>query len=150
MIGWNLAGLSLSTAALSAAPVPWPLSAQVKIEAPPVSMIGPEFFNPTYTDHRSDATCAGARISLQWHYRATGLAVTALTFDGRQGSRSELARINGWITRLRGDALVRIECGNEGAILSFIDSARAGAPAPTVQISWLNNRAELMGYARFE
>lgn len=123
--------------------------AQPRIPPPPPPM-APEFFNPTYTDHRSDATCTGARMTLTWRYTASGLAVTSLTFRGVPARPGELKNINTWLADMRGDALARVETGNQGAVVAFVDAAYAGTPAPTVKFSWLENRANLLGQYRFK
>lgn len=126
--------------ALSSAPV----AAQVP---PPTAAL--EFFNPTYVEHRSNATCAGAAATLRWRYAAAGVAVTGLTFQGAPASPAELARITAMLKGMPGDVLARIECGKEGALISFIDAAQAGTPARVVKISWHGGRAELVGRYRF-
>lgn len=139
------------TIALAAAFVLAPASApaQQRAPAPPVPAAVPEFFNPTYVDHRSDATCSAARLTLTWRYSAKGLSVTGLVFDGKPAAAAELARIDGFLAGFAGDALARIECGNDGAVIAFVDAKLAGVPAPTVKFSWIGGRATLIGRTRF-
>lgn len=136
----------MTAAALLALAAP----AGAQVPPPPVPQTVPEFFNPTYVTHRADATCAGARLSLQWAYAQAGLSVGALTFQDAPASAAELARIDGWLKGLPGDALARIECGKAGAVIAFVDAARAGTPARVVKIAWVGGRAALVGRYRFD
>jgi hypothetical protein len=117
--------------------------------APPKSY--PEFFNPTYTDHEIDATCAASKMTLRWKFTSRGVQLTALRFNGTASSSAELEKINEWLAAFPGDALARIECGNEGAVVTFIESNLAGSPAAKrIKFSWHSEKADLIGRYGFE
>ncbi|WP_156457838.1 hypothetical protein [Sphingomonas sp. Leaf412] len=99
----------------------------------------------TYVDHTLEARCAAHRMTVRWKYDESGLRVTSIRFAGASGARNELIKINSWLTGLPGDALVRVECGFDGAVLAFIDAQSAGSHgAKQVKISWLSNKAALI------
>lgn len=115
----------------------------IRLPAPPKQAL--EFFGPTYTEHRSDSVCGVTKVSLLWRYTASGLGVTSITFNGKQASTSELAKVNGWLSKLDGDALARIECSVSGASFAFFHANLAGTASPKqIRIDWVDGRAHLI------
>lgn len=145
----TILALSIAFAVFGAGAV-WGQSAPTT-QIPPPPKTYPEFFNPTYAAHRIDATCAASKMTLRWNFTAQGLQVTALRFNGVPGSGAELEKINGWLAAFPGDALARVECGNGGAVISFIQANYAGTPgAKQVKFSWVSETADLIGRYGFD
>lgn len=117
---------------------------------PPVPHVPPEFFRPTYTEHRVDARCAPSTMELRWAFDERGLRLTSLRFDGVEGAPGEVAKINGWLGRFPDKAVGIVACNNEGAVIAFVEVSAMGNRSPKmVKFSWVDERATLLGYYNF-
>lgn len=135
--------VSLSCFVIGAPPARSAAPTEVHMPAPPKPI--PEFFNPTYTDRRVDASCAASKMTVQWRYLGQSSIVTRIKFNGTPAANSELKKINTWLAALPGDVFARIECDNSGAVISFIEANLAGTPAAKqIRIGWISGRAELL------
>lgn len=107
---------------------------------PPVTYL--EIFNATYSTHQVSSLCAGTSADLSWTYDKYGTSLVSLKFNGEEIGKSNIIRINNILKNLSSDVFARVECGNEGAIVTFIaDGAAPTGRGPVLQINVFRDRS---------